>query len=840
MTVSDGDMAVTPGRTDGMGTPTGQSSDSGHNWVAAGIQRCKRALLSAQTGADRTALLRSLIRLSGGRIDLDQIPGAPEVADSELLSRFGLARTNQNRALRIVEEDYVDGLDGLGAALRLDPSPRQVFESASPDAVLLRLTEYPCYRTVAQKAAVRALLTQPAASGLMVSMPTGAGKSLLFQIAARFEREVTKGACAIVITPTVSLALDHARSLSAQAGLDGSRALTGDTPPAEAEAITNAFRRGEVPLLLLSPEKALSSKLLPHLVEAASPVSAAFELDARLTHLFIDEAHIVETWGRSFRPDFQRLPSLLQRLRVANPDLRAVLLSATLPDSSRKILRNAWQLGGEWLEVDARVPRYEHDVVIGHYRSEEEREAALDCVIDRAPRPLLVYTTQVAAADALYRRLTIHCGYRRVGLFTGETGAHERRHIVDRWAADDYDIIVATSAFGMGIDKSDVRSVIHACVPEGPARWYQEIGRASRDGGQGLAACLFVEGPNASEVNDARRLATGDWLTRDLAQQRWTAMLNAAVERHYSGEHMQMTINLDAFREGIRPRAGDWNRGWNMALLTLLQRAGVVRVMSMAVDGDQPEFSWQVEIRDHRALEKRSDELWDKISDFRDREMADVRRDFDIFVSLLRHTDRQCVTRRAFELIEPQSLAPPCGRCPYCRKAGMASPALLPASGLEKVWRNPPHRGGSRYADTLLVIPRDAHFESGFSNLIAALASAGVEQLVVPDGLAERAAQVMMEIPMRLGLVVDEKEWTGDHKLASIPSAVLLPEDTTSAERLLGKIEEFRRASDAPILIVARPERILHGRRLDQTLSRHAPYTEEQLPDLYAHMEREP
>jgi ATP-dependent DNA helicase RecQ len=423
-------------------------------------------------------------------------------------------------------------------------------------------------------------------------------------------------------------------------------------------------------------------------------------------------------------------------------------------------------------------------------------------------------------------------------LFTGETGAHERRHIVERWAADDYDIIVATSAFGMGIDKPDVRSVIHACLPEGPARWYQEIGRASRDGGQGLAVCLFVEGDDTSEVKEAYRLTTGDWLSRDLAQQRWSAMLHAALTPHYDGERRRMTIDLDAFREGIRPRAGDWNRGWNMALLTLLQRAGVIRVLSIPVDGDQPEFSWQIEICDHRVLDKLNDELWEKISTFRDREVADVRKDLEVFVELLRHPDRQCVTRRAFELIEPRSLAPPCGRCPYCRKAGVTPPRLLPTGGFEKVWQTPSNRTGSRSADTFLVNPRDAHFEAGFPSLIETLARSGVEQFVVPDGLAARAAQLLVETPVRLGLVVEEKEWTKDHQLAAIASAVLLPEDTASAEILLGKIEEFRSASRAPILIVARPERIVCGRRLDQTLSRHAPYAEEQLPDLFAHMEQ--
>jgi ATP-dependent DNA helicase RecQ len=815
-------------------TDEGCADDPGiDTWVPAAIRRCERALAAVQTVADRAALLRSLIRLKGGRIDIDRLPTALTEGDFAILSRFGLALTNQNQALRIIDEDDFYGLDGLGVSLTLDPSSRQVFDPASPDAVLLRLSQHSRYRTVAQKAAVRALLTQPPGSGLMVSMPTGAGKSLLFQIATNFEREVTKGACAIVITPTIALALDHERTLSEKPGLEGSRALTGDTPPEEFQTIINGFRRGTVPILLLSPEKALNPELTQCLVEAARPVSVEFGLEARLTYLFVDEAHIVETWGRSFRPDFQRLPSLLRLLREANPALRAVLLSATLSDSAREILQKAWQLDGAWLEVDARLPRYEHDVVIGRYHGEQERQVALEHVIDRAPRPLLLYTTEVLAAEALYRRLTERLGYQRVGLFTGETGARDRRHIVERWAADGYDIVVATSAFGMGIDKGDVRSVIHACVPEGPSRWYQEIGRASRDGGQGLAACLFVDGPAENEVTDAFRLATRGWLTRDLAQQRWAALLQRAADRRYEGHYMQMTVDLDTFREGIRPRAGDWNRGWNMTLLTLLQRAGVIRVLSIPTDGDQPEFSWQIEICDHHALDGFNNALWKKISDFRDREVAHVRNELEVFARVLRHAEQQCVTRSAFELIESRSFAPPCGRCPYCRKSAIVPPTLLHADGLEKVWRTPLSSRGALPADTFLVNPADTHLEAGFPRLIETLAVAGVDQIVVPNGLAVQAAQIMVGTSARLGFVLEEKEWTGANRLATMASAVILPNDAFSAERLLDKIDTFRRESDAPLLIVARPERILRGRRLDQTLSRHAPYAEGAMPSLF-------
>lgn len=804
-----------------------------NDWVSSTIARCRRALVHACPGADRMAILRSLVSLRGGRIDLAELDLALTFEDLNLLGRFGLARTNSDTALRIVDEEDVVGLDGLQAVLRLDSALRQAYEPASPDGVLLRLSEHQCYRTVAQKAAIRALLTQPSGSGLMVSMPTGSGKSLLFQISANFERETQAGACAIVITPTVALALDHERTLSGMRGLEASKALTGDTPLAEAEAIINGFRRGTIPLLLLSPEKALNPTLLDHLVEAATPASVEIGLDARLTHVFVDEAHIIESWGRGFRPDFQRLPALLGRLRQVNTAIRAVLLSATLPESARMVLRSAWQLDGDWLEVDAKLPRYEHDVVVARYEWESQRKAALDFLIDRAPRPAIIYTTQIADAAALHARLrdSDH-GYSRVALFTGDTGAQDRHRIVDQWASDQLDIVVATSAFGMGIDKADVRSVIHACLPESPARWYQEIGRASRDNGQGLAACLFVDGPTDSDVKQAYGLATSGWLTRDLAEQRWIGLLAAATARKYVGDRLQMTIDLDAFREGLRPRAGDWNRGWNMTLLTLLQRAGVLRVLSMPIDGDQPEFAWTIEILDARVLTGVDDAVWKRVSDLRDGELADARADLDAFVKTMRHPTKACVTRTAFEIIEPHSYAPACGRCPSCRKAGIAPPVYLAAAGLEKIWSTPSACRTALPCETLLVAPADPQFASGLSSLVGTLTQSGIDQIVVPHGLARRTAAHMVHAETRLGLVLDEREWLGDNRLADLPTAILLPDDTLAAEIMVDRAGDFRARCSSPLLIVARPDRLVRGRRLDQALSRYAPYAEAQLAGL--------
>lgn len=808
------------------------SADAGNGWVTAAIERCKVGLKVARTTADRCALLRSLTRLLGGRLDLRRYAIELSADEKTCLLRFGLAFTNEDQALRLMDEEDLQNVDGLSAALVLDSRSRQVFEPASPDAMLLRLTKHPYYRTAAQKAAVRGLVTQPAGSGLMVSMPTGSGKSILFQIAASFEREITPGACSIVITPTVALALDHERTLSTLDGLTGSRAITGDSSPQQVDAILNDFRRGHVPILLLSPEKALNPRVLNYLVEAAEPRSIEFGLDARLTHVFIDEAHIIETWGRSFRPDFQRLPALLSRLRCSNPAIRAILLSATLPESARGILRQAWQFEGEWLEIDARLPRYEHDVVIGQFGHDQQRLEALDNVIDRAPRPLILYTTEIDAADTLHQRLTVERGYERIALFTGDTPARERRFIVDEWAKDAFDIMIATSAFGMGIDKPDVRSVVHACLPEGPARWYQEIGRASRDGGQGLAACLFVDSPTGGDAEMAYRLATSGWLSRELAEQRWLAMMSGSENRRWSGDHLFVSINLDAFREGLRPKAGDWNRGWNMTLLTLLQRAGVILVLSVPSETDQPEFVWDVEVLDHRLLNGVDANLWDQIVERRKVELAELKASLDVFVDTMRHPERVCITRAVFELIEPRSFAPPCGRCPSCRRMGIGSPSHIPAAGLEKSWRHVSNARCRLPNDVLLLCPSDPHYEIGFHKLISTLAECGIDQVVTPNELALQAANIMVSSSTRLGLVMSEIEWSGNATLAGIPTAVVLPDNDWIAEGMLDQLASFRQWAGVTTIIVAQPNRRLRGRRLDQTVSQYAPYSEDSLRSM--------
>jgi ATP-dependent DNA helicase RecQ len=832
-------------------------------WRERSRNRCRRALLSAQTLADRLALLRSLARLNDGRVDLAAEGLRLDGMHRSHLYRFGLTCSDDGQ-LRILDERALPTIPpGYFQAERFDPTLRRGWEGATPDGALLRLTPHTAYSTTAQKAAARAVLTMPDGAGLLVCMPTGSGKSLIFQLDALWCREGKVGGCIVVITPTVALALDHERTLSTIPGLERSRALTGDLTGSARAALLDAFRRGEIPILLLSPELAFGGARDALLEAAAPPATKLGGLQAHLRAVVIDEAHIVESWGRSFRPDFQRLPALIGELRAADPSLRTVLLSATLPTAARDVLRGAYGALGSWLEIDAGVPRYEFDVVVEHYTRNDDRLEALDQVIDRAPRPMIVYTTLVGDADqapdgpserlsaeAVYERLRAR-GYARMALFTGAlTDPVERRRIVRDWSEDRLDIVVATSAFGMGVDKADVRTIVHACLPDGPSRWYQEIGRASRDGHQGLAVCLFTcdegaahaPGPaTRTDVDDALAQATGSWLTREKAVARWRALLDAALAGRWHEGRRRMTLDLDAVRLGLPAHATtDYNRTWNMSLVMLMQRAGLLRVVGVGGEGDDLGARWDVELAASALLDPDREDVWDRVFTVRDAEQRIARCETGRFVKVMRAPYQRCVVQTVFEQIDGAESrdVPVCGRCPACRAAGDAPPLAIVPHGLERVW--PVGARGVRSdlpAGLTLVDPEDPDWGQGLPRLLQGLLGVGVEQFVVPNEIAVRAATAVACAGQRPGLILSHDDWLAPGlatcDLAWTATAVLLPSDAGVTTALLTRCREIAATRpDLPLVVVGAAAREVAGRRLDQAVSRLAPLTEAMLDVL--------
>ncbi|UUL82540.1 helicase-related protein [Sphingomonas qomolangmaensis] len=779
--------------------------------------------------------MREWVRLSDNVLDLAS--AGLELSDREraTLSRFGLSL---NGNIVRLDGRPPDLPADFAEALALDSAPRRPYRTSPPDAMLLRLSQHQEYRCETQKAALRAVATMPPGATLMVSMPTGTGKSLLFQSAPSLWPSQGR-ACIALITPTVALALDHERSLKKIPGLENSRAITGQLNANERRDLLDAFRRGEVPVLILSPEIAFTSAREELLDAATSPDQKAPGVNAHLSGFVVDEAHIIESWGRSFRPDFQRLPALVGELRERNPALRTMLLSATLGPAARAVLRQAYQ-GGLWLEVHAGVPRYEFDLAAMSVASNEERDDLLLRLIDHAPRPTIVYTNQVEHAETLAATLRKR-DYARLAVFTGAlTDTRLRQTVIEAWADDELDLIVATSAFGMGIDKADVRTILHVGIPESPARYYQEIGRSGRDGHQGIALSVwtrqsadgrFKSGERTrDDESQAAGMAAGSWLTIEKARLRWRKMRALAERQHlisWSGAKRLAQFDIDAMHEELKGESSDYNRRWNMSLLNLMQRADALRITQVRDRGSDATF-WEAEILEDAlfANEAAQDVLWERLTLLRDGEQAEALGEFRAFLKVMRTppSAADCVLAAVYRLIDPLAETPDCGRCPPCRRKGQRAPRNMHCSGGKDIWQIACAASGQLATGPTFVECDDLTAE--LPTALGVLDRLGILQYVVPDGEGPACADRLAQ-GSGLGLVTEHHEWFGYAALEvlDMPTALFLPRDDEIGVGLWQRSRAFvHRFPGQTLVIVGSRGLTFEGRPLAQIASRTAPY----------------
>jgi len=429
----------------------------------------------------------------------------------------------------------------------------------------------PTYTGQGQREAVRALLHLPEGHTLIANLPTGSGKSLLAHLPPLVEQE---GLMTLAIVPTVALAMDQAARMKE---LLRQRFPYREFPPLafhggltkeERAQVHQAIRQGTQPILFASPEFAVGS-LREGLEHAAS--------QARLHRVFIDEAHLVIGWGNGFRPAFQLLPALVRMLRqrAKSNGIRLVLASATLTDSTLRDLRHLFG------------PAHKVHVVSAVHLRPEIRYACVPCTdserVDRvleavqvAPRPFILYVTRPDEADTWLHRLR-QTGLRRLSKFTGATGPDERRRLLEAWGSNELDGMVATSAFGLGVDKSDVRTVIHATLPESLDRYYQEVGRAGRDGRAGAALLLHTP----SDEEQASGLALPKLIGDDKAFERWSGMVDAAQPHLKIPEVYWVDLTRLPSHLQVKSEA---SVDWSVRALTLMARAQLIELVAMQSD----------------------------------------------------------------------------------------------------------------------------------------------------------------------------------------------------------------------------------------------------------------
>jgi ATP-dependent DNA helicase RecQ len=324
---------------------------------------------------------------------------------------------------------------------------------AAARAVLADVFGYPSFRP-GQGEVIEAVL---AGRDCVAIMPTGAGKSLTYQIPAR-----VLGGTTLVISPLIALMKDQVDAM-AEVGLRATFLNSTLTYDQRRERVAGLWR-GEYELVYAAPEG----------IEASAGGALS---RARLSLIAVDEAHCISQWGHDFRPAYRNLAGL--KRRFGEIPILALTATAT-PNVTRDIveqlaLRAPVHFRGEFFRPNLRISTYKKGEDAGNVREQIVRVA-------RSHRgdSGIVYCLSRKATEATAEHLRAH-GVRALAYHAGLDGA-TRAEVQDRFQRDDVDAVVATIAFGMGIDKSNVRYVIHRDMPRSIEAYYQEIGRAGRDG----------------------------------------------------------------------------------------------------------------------------------------------------------------------------------------------------------------------------------------------------------------------------------------------------------------------------------------------------------------------
>ncbi len=293
----------------------------------------------------------------------------------------------------------------------------------------------------------------------LVIMPTGAGKSAIYQVPGTLSQGPT-----LVISPLLALQEDQVAALAGRADerLRAVRISSAETPNQRAEALAQ-LRDGRARFLFITPEQLAVPERLAE-IRALKPALVA-----------VDEAHCISAWGFDFRPDYLALGQMIEQL--GRPPI--VALTATASPPVREDIIERLRMRSPELVLTG-LDRANLHLSVVHCPSEELRWQRLRGCVSQLSGPGIVYVPTRRAAEELAARLTAAdhpATFYHGGLATGE---RTRRH--QQFLGPDAPIMVATSAFGMGIDKPDIRWVLHTALPDSPDSYLQEIGRAGRDG----------------------------------------------------------------------------------------------------------------------------------------------------------------------------------------------------------------------------------------------------------------------------------------------------------------------------------------------------------------------
>ena len=402
---------------------------------------------------------------------------------------------------------------------------------------------FPDFRPGQREACEAAL----AGRDVLVVMPTGSGKSLCYQLPALLRDDLT-----VVVSPLVALMQDQVEALAAR-GLGERVALVNAQQDSSRNAeVLSRAAGGELRLLYVAPERFAAPGFLERM-----------RANVRVGLFVVDEAHCVSQWGHDFRPDYFRLADAARALSAS------ALVASTATATPRVAADVVRRLGlRDPLRVATGFDRPNISFTVARPGGHEKARLLAEALRADGALPAIVYAGTRAGSEERAEELGAALGVRAAAYHAG-LDRGRRADVQRRFLADDLDVICATNAFGMGVDKPNVRTVVHASVPSSLEAYYQEAGRAGRDGLPARALLLAENRDRALHVHFIKR----EEMDADLPG--WLADRIAAAA---DGEGRYA---LDAHAEA-RALRGDGER--LRALVGHLTRAGVIAPSPSAPD----------------------------------------------------------------------------------------------------------------------------------------------------------------------------------------------------------------------------------------------------------------
>lgn len=350
-----------------------------------------------------------------------------------------------------------------------------------------------------------------------VIMPTGGGKSLCYQLPA-----LMKSGTAIVVSPLIALMknqVDAIRGLSENEGI--AHFLNSSLNKTEVSRVMTDVRNGVTKLLYMAPESLTKQEYIDFLRESD------------ISFFAIDEAHCISEWGHDFRPEYRRLRNIIEEIKYAP----IIALTATATEKVQQdIMKNLGM-------TDARVFKASFNRSNLYYEVRPKKNVTAEIikfVRSKTGKSGIVYCLSRKKVEEIAESLKVN-GIKALPYHAGMEASVRSRH-QDAFLNEEVDVIVATIAFGMGIDKPDVRFVVHHDIPKSIESYYQETGRAGRDGGEGHCLSFysykdieklekFLQGKHVSEME------IGKQLLQEIVSYAETSLCRRKFILHYFGEY---------------------------------------------------------------------------------------------------------------------------------------------------------------------------------------------------------------------------------------------------------------------------------------------------------------